>query len=313
MSDKKYYRLMLGERHVHADACIEGGFVGADIGIDRDLSNDLSDNWREFNDKFCPIWLEGNPDKSRIAAGAKCGALWTVAKDIGIGDILMCPDRPGRYHVAEVIGDYEYKPGEILPHRRAVRWTGTIIDRSEMSESLQNSSGCIRAICQLNQYGSEIESLITGAPTDVVVTPGQVFEDPSVFQLESHLEEFLVQNWEQTELGNNYDIFEEDGELIGQQYRTDTGRIDILGISKDRSELLVVELKQGRASDQVIGQIHRYMGDVQAELAEEGQTVRGVIIALEGDLRLQRALTMTSNIEFYKYEVSFDLNRETYD
>jgi restriction system protein len=49
------------------------------------------------------------------------------------------------------------------------------------------------------------------------------------------------------------------------------------------------------------------MGYVQEELAEEGQTVRGVIIALEDDLRLRRALQVANNIEFYRYEVSFSL------
>ncbi len=31
--------------------------------------------------------------------------------------------------------------------------------------------------------------------------------------MEQHLEDFLVQNWGQTELGTGYDIFEEDGEV----------------------------------------------------------------------------------------------------
>jgi restriction system protein len=80
-----------------------------------------------------------------------------------------------------------------------------------------------------------------------------------------------------------------------------------LGLSKDKKELLVVELKKGRASDAVVGQIQRYMGYVQEELAEKNQKVRGVIIALEDDLRIQRALKVTQNIEFYRYEVSFRL------
>ena len=41
--------------------------------------------------------------------------------------------------------------------------------------------------------------------------------------------------------------------------------------------------------------------------AEEGQTVRGIIIALEDDQRIRRALKMTPNIEFYRYQVSFRL------
>jgi len=69
----------------------------------------------------------------------------------------------------------------------------------------------------------------------------------------------------------------------------------------------VVELKKGRISDNVLGQIQRYMGYVQEELAEEGQKVKGVIIALEDDLRIRRALSVVNNIEFYRYQVSFKL------
>ena len=70
---------------------------------------------------------------------------------------------------------------------------------------------------------------------------------------------------------------------------------------------LIVELKKGRASDSVVGQLQRYMGYVRDELAEENQTVKGIIIALEDDTRIQRALAVTNNIEFYKYQVSFKL------
>jgi restriction system protein len=121
------------------------------------------------------------------------------------------------------------------------------------------------------------------------------------------LEEFLVQNWASTDLGKEYDIFEEDGEQVGQQYPTDTGPIDVLAIRKDRKELLVLELKKGRASDAVVGQVLRYMGYALQELAEDDQTVRGVIIALEDDQRLRRALAATSNIAFYRYQVNFKL------
>ena len=108
-------------------------------------------------------------------------------------------------------------------------------------------------------------------------------------------------------LGKTHDIYTEDGEIIGQQFPSDTGPIDILAISKDRKELLVVELKKGRASDNVVGQVQRYMGYVLSELAEEGQTVRGAIIALEPDKRIEQALKVAPNIDFYRYQVSFEL------
>jgi restriction system protein len=127
--------------------------------------------------------------------------------------------------------------------------------------------------------------------------------------MERHLEDFLVENWANTELGRQYDIYEEDGELVGQQYPSDTGPMDVLAISKDKKTLLVVELKKGKASDVVVGQTLRYMGYVQEELADEGQEVRGVIIALEDDQRIRRALAMTRVIDFYRYEISFKLVR----
>ena len=125
--------------------------------------------------------------------------------------------------------------------------------------------------------------------------------------MEAHLEDFLVKNWAQTEFGKDYDIYEEDGEQVGEQYNTDTGPLDILAVSKDKKRLLVVELKKGRASDAVIGQILRYMGYVQEELAEEDQTVHGVVVALEDDQRIRRALAVTPNVTFYRYQISFKL------
>src|SRR5690606_27654653 len=119
--------------------------------------------------------------------------------------------------------------------------------------------------------------------------------------------DFLVKNWKYTELGKQYDIYMEDGEIVGQQYPSDTGPIDILAISKDKKSILVVELKKGRVSDHVVGQVQRYMGFVLEQLAEKEQEVKGVIIGFEDDLRIQRALSVTNNIEFYKYQVSFKL------
>jgi restriction system protein len=98
--------------------------------------------------------------------------------------------------------------------------------------------------------------------------------------------------------------------MVGKQYPSDTGPIDILAISKDKKELLVVELKKGRVSDMVVGQIQRYMGYVKDELAEPDQTVRGVIIAFEDDVRIHRALSVAQNIEFYTYKIQFKLEKK---
>jgi restriction system protein len=304
---KKYVRLMLGAKSAHIEECLKGNFIGADFDIRQDLSQHLYENWREFNKKFIPVWQETHPGKSKVSAGLSCGALWTVAKGLKRGDIILSPDGMGRYQIAEVLDEYSYHHGQILPHRRTVRWFDQTIERAEMSDSLKNSTGSIGTVSDISNYAAELEELIGGSKPPVLVSTDETIEDPTVFALEKHLEDFLVANWKQTELGKHYDIFEDGGDLIGKQYPTDTGFIDILAISKDKKELLVVELKKGRASDSVVGQIQRYMGYVLEELAEQGQTVKGIIIALEDDNRIRRALAVAPNIGFYRYQVSFKL------
>lgn len=301
------YRVMLGRRSVHAAECFQGGFIGTDFDIEQDLTADLPDQWRDFNAKFIPIFLAGHPDKTKIGAGLACGALWTVSKGIQIGDTVLCPDGSGNYRVGEVIGNYTYAPGGSLPHRRKVRWLDRSIPRASMSEALQNSSGSIGTVCDLSAYAEEVRRLMGLDVPAVIVASDPVIEDPVAFAMEKHLEAFLVANWAQTELAKDFAIYEEDGEPVGQQYATDAGPIDILAVSHDRKRLLVVELKRGRASDVVVGQILRYMGYIKEQVAEPGQTVEGVIIALENDQKLRWALSAVPNIRFYRYQVSFRL------
>ena len=307
---KNYYRVILGRGSIFSKECRIGNFIGANYGIKQDLTSELPENWRDFNAKFRPVWLQSNEGKSKIAAGLACGMLHTVCKGIKKGDIVISPSGDGSYYVGELTSDYFYEPNGNLPHRREVMWYKSTIERSAMSLELKNSSGSIGTISNISQYANELEGLIGNKQAIGIVSTDTTIEDPTVFALEKHLEDFLVKNWNYTELGKQYDIYQEDGELVGQQYPSDTGPLDILAISKDKKTLLVVELKKGRASDSVVGQIQRYMGYVKDELAENNQQVKGIIIALEEDLRLKRALSVTTNIDFYRYSVNFKLFRD---
>lgn len=307
---KRYYRVMLGRQSVHAAACFAGSFIGADYEIHQDLTGQLPAEWRQFNAKFIPIFLAGHPEKTKIGAGLACGALWTVAKGIRPGDVVLSPDGSGVYRVGIVEGEYSYAPGQVLPHRRKVNWLPVTIARTAMSEALRNSTGSIGTVSTITDHHQEIERFLTGVTAQAVstvVATDPVIEDSVAFAMEKHLEDFLVKNWAQTELAQQFKIVEEDGELVGQQYATDAGPIDILAVSKDGQRLLVVELKRGRASDVVVGQILRYMGYVKEQIAEPNQTVEGSIIALEDDQRLRWALLAVPSISFYRYQVNFKL------
>jgi restriction system protein len=302
---------MLGRKSAFAAECLRDGFIGTDFEINEDLSANLPDSWREFNKKYIPIFLKNRPEKTKIGAGLACGALWTVSKGIKRGDIVLSPDGNGNYLAGEVLGDYFYEPAGVLPHRRKVAWRPQLIPRSAMSEALRNATGAIGTVSTITKYGQEIEALISGSGTIVprITASDPDIEDPSAFALEEHLEAFLVKNWDKTPLAKEFAIFEEEGEQVGQQYSTDAGIIDILAVSRDKKRILIIELKRGRVSDVVVGQVLRYIGYVREQIAESNQTVEGVIIGLEDDQKLKWAISSVPAISFYRYKIDFKLEK----
>jgi len=295
---------MLGGKSAYAVECRAQGFIGTDFDIREDLTGRFPDKWRDFNREWVPHFLQINPEKSKVSAGLASGQLWTVSRGLALGDVILSPTgKAGELFAGVITGDYYFSPDGPLPHRRPVEWIPGVILREGLTATLRSSLGYGATVCELTHHSEEIESLISlsegGDPE-----PGS---DPAVFALESMLEEFLVSNWSKTVLGKDYDIFTDGDEVIGRQYPTDTGPMDILAISKDLKTLLVVELKRDRASDKVVGQIQRYMGYVLSEVASEDQEVRGVIVALDDDLRIRQALRVAPTIDFYRYEVDFRL------
>lgn len=180
---------MLGRAGRFAKMCREEGYIGANFDIRKDLSDSLPDNWRQFNEETIPLWLESNPGKSKTAAGVACGFLWTIAKGLQIGDVVLCPSGEGTYYVGTIAGDYYYVPNTDLPHRRKVDWKDKVIPRKSMSQKLQNSTGSIGTCCDITRYEEEIESLITGSVAVVTIEkkqdpePAKSFDERSLHKL----------------------------------------------------------------------------------------------------------------------------------
>jgi len=128
------------------------------------------------------------------------------------------------------------------------------------------------------------------------------------FGLESQLEEFLIENWDKLDISKEYSILEENGDIMGQQYFTPIGVIDILAKSKNGKEWLVIELKKGKTSDRVVGQILKYIGWVSEELAGKDEKVKGLVVAGEIDEKLKYALKTTKDIKMMTYIVNFKLS-----
>jgi len=125
-----------------------------------------------------------------------------------------------------------------------------------------------------------------------------------LFYLESQLEDFIIQNWNESEFGKKYNLIIEDGELLSQQYRTDIGPIDILAKDKKTDEYVVIELKRNQSGDQTIGQIARYMQWVEENLSSK---VKGVIVCGKWDQKLDYARKRMGDVEVLLYEVNFSL------
>jgi restriction system protein len=131
-----------------------------------------------------------------------------------------------------------------------------------------------------------------------------------VFVLEKYLEEFIVSNFDAV-FKKKMLIYEDAEGVRGQQYPTDVGPIDILALEVDSNSLVVIELKRGRTSDQVVAQILRYMGWVKKNLCKEGQLVKGVVICRDSDAKLSYALETIRGavgIEIKYYGVKFWLD-----
>lgn len=126
-----------------------------------------------------------------------------------------------------------------------------------------------------------------------------------LFYMEKQLEEFIIENWNESEFGKSLDLIYEDGLLRSQQFKTDIGIIDILAKDRKNGSYVVIELKRNQTSDDTVGQILRYMGWVTENLREKN--VRGIIVAGKYDEKLYYAQNMIQSVDVFLYEVQFML------
>jgi len=131
--------------------------------------------------------------------------------------------------------------------------------------------------------------------------------------LERYLEDFIVTNFDSI-FGGQLVLYKDQEGSIGQQYSLiddesrEIGRIDILAKEPSTNSFVVIELKKGRGSDEVVGQVLRYMGWVKGNLCGPEESVGGLIICRERDQRLDYALRMVQGlISVKRYSVSFEL------
>ncbi|MDO8497058.1 MAG: PDDEXK nuclease domain-containing protein [bacterium] len=128
------------------------------------------------------------------------------------------------------------------------------------------------------------------------------------FYYEEDLENFIIDNFDKLEFGQDLKLFADEIGATGRQYHTDWGDIDILALGKS-GDFVVIELKRDRAKADVIGQIAKYIQWVDDNLAQKnGKKVSGIIIAYRGDPALvnaARALRFPVSIKYYRLGLRF--------
>lgn len=230
---------------------------------------------------------------------------WAFYREMGPGDFVIA--RRGRKALAgvgRVVGRAIYQPGRCPfnghPNFLPVSWQAAPRDRT--------FPGIVFPMHTLMELTEESFRNLEGGQAPPLVPPSseQAVEDPAAFVLEKYLEDFIVTNFA-TIFNNELRVFEDADGNDGQQYSTEIGPIDILARTTAGDAFVVIELKKGRSSDQVVGQVLRYMGWVKKNLCARGEKVRGLVICREPDVKLSYALAMADNVNVRYYNVSFKL------
>lgn len=122
--------------------------------------------------------------------------------------------------------------------------------------------------------------------------------------LETLLEEMI--QGEGQAFGRRLRMFESLDGLYGRQLAIPgIGRIDLLAEDLETHELVVIELKRDKSTDEVVGQLCRYLGWVQENLAKGNQKVRGIICVHRSSEKLRLAVSAVSGIEIFEYTLNF--------
>lgn len=231
--------------------------------------------------------------------------LWSFYNEVRPGDFVLA--RRGRKILAavgEVVEPANHAPGRNPAHGHRgflrVRWHDQPRDKAFPTVVFP-----MHTLAELSR--EQFDGFLAGSALPADPLPAaEPLEDPSAFVLEKYLEDFVVSNFD-TIFKGQLKIYEDAEGNDGQQYATDIGPIDILAIEHVSRSFVVIELKKGRPSDQVVGQILRYMGWVKKNLCSNGQGVKGLVICRDQDPKLSYALEMTNGIDVKYYSVSFRL------
>ena len=242
--------------------------------------HELGDVTRMSREQLAAAVASTYPDKPPTTKSLYCNMLWNFYHEIRPGDLLIA--RRGRKVLAGVgmvTSAAGYSPGKIP----LVNHVGILNVAWQDAPRNKDFSDVVFPMHTLTEIKEDAyQRLVGGAATDVTQSalaasssPPATEANQTEFVLEKYLEEFIVSNFDRI-FKEELSIYHDDEGNDGQQYDTDVGPIDILAFDTRSKSFVVIELKKGRPSDQVIGQVLRYMGWVKKNLCLSGQSVKAL-------------------------------------
>lgn len=254
-------------------------------------------------------WLKYNTTKT-------INALWNFYHEISIGDIIIARkglkkmigfgEVSGRPYYSEKEGERrtpqaEYKYSNFIK----VSWTSKEIDYDEYEFGQFT-------ILQITK--AKFDDLTKNKTEIILEDDFEIHPKVQEFAIEKYLEEFILHNFDSIFQGTLTLLRDENGKpnqhVIYSDNLKELGRIDILALDPKDNTYVIIELKKGKSSDKVVGQLSRYMGWVKENLCEHDESVRGLIICKEKDKKLEYALKVQPNMNVKFYTINFKLKDE---
>lgn len=288
-----------------------------EIHLNRNLSKNLTEIFTEENIEKRALKInqlyELNKGKKNSLTGQSGNAINALMAAYDPFRNLSIVSLKDRFKIVTFFGFHNLSEFETLTIGDRITGTNKIIIDGFNKLGFVGSARFISEFCYYEPIKSlwkpDEEGTVVEKKVDLnVPVAAKIGEDDYLFYMESQLEDFIIENWDKTELGQQYELIEEDGELVSQQYRTNIGEIDILAKERSSGKYVIIELKKNQTSDDTIGQLTRYMGWIE-EHKSNGQPTKGIIIAGKYDERLYYAAKIIPDVHLYIYKVDFKLGK----
>jgi hypothetical protein len=211
----------------------------------------------------------------------------------------------GSLQAARASGGAEW---QVMKHVRCAELDAEVFEA--LASSFQNRFRMLQVLIQTYGFPRDRTGYLWDLlSTEEVPLPVPVASE-GVAISERALEEHLEAGWKRTEfarLGIELATEEKHG-FPCRQVLTPRNTIDLLGYRAKAREWWVFELKKGRSSDAVVGQVGRYLTWI-GDQANPRESVRGAIIVGRVDENLKASVRSNERLSLWQYDSSLAVRR----